>query len=127
MVAGFVGVGLTALFFWMGHGMATDGMSGRIWENYIFELTFYYLINSLLILFAGALLIRRKQLGIAPLVIAFLSILASFLWNDGEINLFMWTVTSSMFLPGAQLATIYFLSAILVNVFRIPKWIKTTI
>lgn len=124
--AGYIGLILTGVFFLVAHDMGNDGLTGRIWEDYIFELTWYYAINSLLILLAGYLLVNRQKLGLLFLFLAFLSIIASFWWSDGDINLFMWTISGTMIIPGAQLGALYFLSAIGVNVLRIPWWFKAT-
>lgn len=126
--AGFIGLILTVIFWFFGKGLADDGMSGSIFENYVPLLVFYYTVNSLLVLLAGALLIYRKKIGVFVLLLVFISIFGSLFIVDGGTNLFLWTTASSIWAiqTGAPLGVLFFLGSVVVNTLRVGQWFKTT-
>ncbi len=126
--AGFVGLILTVIFWFFGKDMANDGLSGAVFENYVPELILYYTANSLLVLLSGVLLLKRLRFGIYIFLLAFVSVFGSLYIADGGTNLFLWTVTSSMFaiVTGAPLGTLFFIGTLVVNIFKIKMWFKLT-
>lgn len=126
--AGIVGVVLTGIFYFFGKKLATDGLSGPYWENYVLVLVVYYLINSLLVIWAGRLLKNLNRTGIYILVLATISILGSLFIIDSGTNLFFYTIASSLFaiMTGAPVGVLFFLGSITVNLLKIRKWFKIT-
>lgn len=124
--AGVIGFILTVIFWFYGKDLATDGTSGAIFEKHVPELVLYYSINSFLVLISGIFLLNRLKIGIAILVIVFVSVFGSLFIVDRGTNLFLWTVTSSIwvFYTGAPIGVLFFLGTLSANMFRVGKWIK---
>lgn len=128
--AGVVGMILSAL-------VSVFLIGNHSWDEFIIVnsqkqtnfILAYYWINTILVLISGFLLFSRKKIGIFILLIVFISIISSLFIPFNEFSsLFVFTVSSSLFflVVGAPLGVIFFLGAVMVNVFRIRKWDQIT-
>ena len=122
IIGGIVGGGLTIIFTWM-----LPVFSGLTlpWLYSSRELLIgYYAINSFLVFASGVALSKRKPIGLVLLLLVFFSIFASIAVVEVGTNLFIYTVTISLFaIPfGAPLGVLIFLGSVVINIFKLRQW-----
>ncbi len=121
--AGIIGFAYSLLFL----GMDTDSFDEFIVfpNGYASILFSYYIFNSFLVLSSGLLLRSKNKIGIFTLMLVFVSVFGSLLIPSGHDlhGIFLTTiVTPTIFFGIGIIGPIFFVSTILINIFRIKHW-----